>query len=132
MKFIINEETIKTGTTFGELSVSTNEEAGYRPFQLFIGSLAGCSGTLLRTILLKKRIDFEHIELEADYVRNPDEANRIEEIHFTAFVQSGDRLSDKQAERVSQLVLSNCGMIQSVISSIDVTFTIRLNNGKQP
>ncbi|MCM2605614.1 OsmC family protein [Rossellomorea marisflavi] len=126
MKYTINKDSVTTDTTFGNLSVSTNEEEGYRPFQLFIASLAGCSGTLLRTILTKKRMDITHIELEADYVRNHDKANRIEEIHFTALVQTANTLTEKQAERISQLVLTNCGMIQSVISSMEITFSIQL------
>lgn len=126
MKFTINNDSVTTDTTFGNLSVSTNEEEGYRPFQLFIGSLAGCSGTLLRTILTKKRMDVAHMEILADYVRNPEEANRIEEIHFTALVQTANTLTEKQAERISQLVLTNCGMIQSVISSMEITFKIQL------
>lgn len=126
MKYTINKDSVTTDTTFGNLSVSTNEEEGYRPFQLFIASLAGCSGTLLRTILTKKRMDVAHMELEADYVRNPDRANRIEEIHFTALVKTGNTLTEKQAERISQLVLTNCGMIQSVISSIEITFKIQM------
>ncbi|KZE50844.1 OsmC family protein [Rossellomorea marisflavi] len=130
MKFTIHEDSVTTGTTFGDLSVSTNEEEGYRPFQLFISSLAGCSGTLLRTILTKKRMDVAHMEILADYVRNPEEANRIEEIHFTACVQTDHSLTEKQAERISQLVLTNCSMIQSVISSMEITFNIHLIDEK--
>lgn len=126
MKFTIHEDSVTTGTTFGDLSVSTNEEEGYRPFQLFISSLAGCSGTLLRTILTKKRMNVAHMEILADYVRNPEEANRIEEIHFTAC----HSLREKQAERISQLVLTNCSMIQSVISSMEITFNIHLIDEK--
>ncbi|WP_347319412.1 OsmC family protein [Rossellomorea sp. RS05] len=130
MKFTIHEDSVTTDTTFGNLPVSTNEEEGYRPFQLFIASLAGCSGTLLRTIFTKKRMDITHMELEADYVRNHDKANRIEEIHFTALVQTDHTLTEKQAERISQLVLTNCSMIQSVISSMEITFNIHLIDEK--
>lgn len=132
MKFTIHEESITTRTTFGNLSVSTNEEIGYRPFQLFIASLAGCSGTLLRTILTKKRMDVAHMEILADYVRNPEKANRFEEIHFTAYVKTGHTLTEKQAERISQLVLTNCGMIQSVLFSMEITFKIQLVGTKHP
>lgn len=130
MKFTIHEESITTSTTFGNLSVSTNEETGHRPFQLFIASLAGCSGTLLRTILTKKRMDVAHMEIIADYVRNPEEANRFEEIHFTAYVQTVHTLTEKQAERISQLILDHCGMIQSVMSSMEITFKVQLVDEK--
>lgn len=124
MHFTIEDEKIIANLSFGPLPISTEETEGYRPFQLFVSSLIGCSGVLLRKILIKKRHPYEQITMEADVVRNPQKANRIEKIAITAHVHSEKRLSEEQAEKIIRLVMKNCGMIQSVIQSIDITFSI--------
>ncbi|MCM3571250.1 OsmC family protein [Neobacillus mesonae] len=128
MKFIIDTEKINGELGYGELFVSPNEKYGYRPFELFVSSLAGCSGTLLRNILTKKRLSFQKIEMEADSVRNPEHANRIEKLTFTANVQSDEPVSPQQAEKIANLVVNNCGMIQSVIHSIEINFIIKFGS----
>ncbi|MFJ5622849.1 OsmC family protein [Peribacillus loiseleuriae] len=105
--------------------VSNNEKIGYRPYELFVSSLIGCSGTLLGNILLKKRHPYQKIEMEVSSVRNPDHANRIEQISIIAYVQSEKPLAGQQADKIANLVVKNCGMIQSVITSIDITFTVK-------
>jgi putative redox protein len=125
MKFTIEDEKISGKLGFGEISISPNENNGYRPYELFISSLVGCSGTLLRNILTKKRIPFEKIDMEVVSNRNPDHANRIEHLAIKAYVISKEELSPLQAEKIAQLVVNNCGMIQSVIQSIDIVFTVR-------
>lgn len=125
MEFIIENNHIKGNLGFGEIAIAPNETDGYRPYELFISSLAGCSGTLLRTILTKRRMTFEKINMEVSAVRNPDEANRIEQLSLSACVYTEEPLTSQQAEKIAHLVLKNCGMIQSVIQSIDVKFHIQ-------
>ncbi|VEF46529.1 OsmC-like protein [Bacillus freudenreichii] len=133
MEFTIENNHIKGSLGFGEIAVAPNETDGYRPYELFVSSLAGCSGSLLRTILTKRRITFENIKMEVTAVRNPDEANRIEKLSFSARVYTEDPFTPQQAEKMAHLVVKNCGMIQSVIQSIDVKFSIEctpLNGSK--
>lgn len=125
MEFTIENSHIKGNLGFGEITIAPRETNGYRPYELFISSLAGCSGTLLRTILTKRRMTFEKINMEVSAVRNPDKANRIEQLSLSACVYTEDSLSSKQAEKTAHVVLKNCGMIQSVIQSIDVVFNIQ-------
>lgn len=125
MKFSIEDEKISGKLGFGEISISPNENNGYRPYELFVSSLVGCSGTLLRNILTKKRIPFEKIDMEVVSNRNPNHANRIEYLAIKAYVISNEDLSPLQAEKTAHLVVKNCGMIQSVIQSIDIVFTVR-------
>lgn len=66
------------------------------------------------------------IEMEVNAVRNPAHANRIEKLTFTANVQADEPFSSQQAEKIANLVVNNCGMIQSVIHSIEIIFTINL------
>jgi putative redox protein len=125
VRFTIENEKISGELGFGELSISTNDKKGYRPFELFVCSLAGCSGSLLRNILVKKRLPFRKIEMEVTSIRNPGLANRIEQLDFTAHVQSDELLNGQQSEKLANLVVNNCGMIQSVIHSIEINFTIK-------
>lgn len=125
MKFIIGNEKISGDLGFGLLPISPNEQNGFRPYELFLSSLSGCSGNLLRIILTKKHIPYQSLELEVDAVRNQYDANRIEKITFTALVYTEEPLSSQQVEKIAHLVVKNCGMIQSVIHSIDITFTIQ-------
>jgi putative redox protein len=125
MKFTIENEKIVGDLGFGSLPISPNDTIGYRPYELFVSSLIGCSGTLLGNILKKKRVEHKRIEMDVTSVRNPDHANRIEQLSITAYVQSDQPLSEENAMKIADLVVKNCGMIQSVIETIDVTFIVK-------
>jgi putative redox protein len=128
MKFTIEDEKISGDLGYGKISISLNETNGYRPYELFVSSLVGCSGTLLRKILTKKRFPFQKIDMEVVSIRNPNHSNRIEQLSFKAYVHSNEALRTHQAEKIAQLVVKNCGMIQSVIQSIDIVFTVRFGD----
>lgn len=130
MNFTVEKKKIAGDFNYGELSISPDDSLGYRPFELFVSSIVGCSGTLLKNILMKKRHSFEKIEVEVSSVRNPEVANRIEKLTITANVITESPISDRQGEKLSQLVIDNCGMIQSVKSSIEVTFKV-ISKGKE-
>jgi putative redox protein len=125
MKFTIENEKIVGDLGFGSLPISPNDTIGYRPYELFVSSLIGCSGTLLGNILKKKRVEHKRIEMDVTSVRNPDHANRIEQLSITAYVQSDQPLSEENAMKIADLVVKNCGMIQSVIETIDLTFIVK-------
>lgn len=125
MKFTIENERITGNLTYSEIQISPNEKHGFRPYELLVSSLVGCSGTLLETILQKKRQPYERIEVEVSSVRNPDQANRMEQISITAFVHGENNIAEEQAKKIADLVVKNCGMIQSVIQSIDINFTVK-------
>ncbi|MBT2709448.1 OsmC family protein [Pseudomonas sp. ISL-84] len=124
MKFIVDQEKITGKLGLGELPISPDDTLGYRPFELFVSSLVGCSGTLLRNILQKKKFAIEKIEVNVSAVRNPDEANRIEKLSFIAEVHADKKLSTEQAGKVAELTVKNCGMIQSVMGTIDISFKV--------
>lgn len=63
--------------------------------------------------------------MEVIAVRNPDQAHQIEQLSFSAFVYAEVSFKTQQAEKIAHLVVKNCGMIQSVLQSIDVKFTIQ-------
>lgn len=48
MQFHVTQDEIKTKTNYGSLDISPNDEKGFRPFQLMVASLAGCSASVYR------------------------------------------------------------------------------------
>lgn len=124
MEFTYYNDKIIGQLEYGFLPVSPNSEMGYRPFELFVSSLVGCSTTLLANILLKKRIQYNRIDIDVCAIRNSEKANRIEQLTFLASVQSDEQIEQDQAQKLAGLVQKNCGIIQSVIGSIDVRYQI--------
>ncbi|RSD25017.1 OsmC family protein [Mesobacillus subterraneus] len=131
MEFTYYNDKLIGQLEYGFLPISPNTEMGYRPLELFISSLTGCSTSLLANILTKKRIDYKRMDVGVSAVRNPDEANRIEQLTFKVSVQTEDADKEFQAEKIASLVLKNCGMIQSVVGSIDIRYEIEFTS-EQP
>nr|WP_246050039.1 OsmC family protein [Aquibacillus sediminis] len=63
MKFTIDDHGVHTMLPHNTLHISKQEQHGYRPYQLLIASIVGCSGNLLRQILNKKRIDYHTLQV---------------------------------------------------------------------
>jgi putative redox protein len=114
-----NNGAYEMGTNFGEMKISSDDTFGFRPYQLMVASIAGCSGTVMKKIFVKKRLEINDITIKADVTRNPDKADRIEAIHLTFVVKSND-LSEKVMEKIVELTRKNCSMVQSVLGSIDI------------
>lgn len=119
MKFNLTKNGMRTQLPYGELTISGNEDYGYRPFQLMVASIAGCSGSVFRKILEKKRIDLEDLIVEAEVERNPEEANRIERIKLKYTVK-GHHLDPDKLYKALEIAKKNCSMIRSVGESIKV------------
>ncbi|MEK3936452.1 OsmC family protein [Sporosarcina sp. FSL W7-1349] len=126
MKFEMTENAFETSTSFGMLTISGNEEYGFRPYQLLVSSLAVCSGGVLRKVLEKMRMPAEHITIEVkEVVRNKDIADRLEKVHIH-FIISGAEVNEAKMPRAMDLTKKNCSMVQSVIDSIEVVETYEL------
>lgn len=104
----------------GLIKISSNEEKGFRPYQLMVSSLVGCSGLVLRRVCEKMRMPLESLEIEVlEVVRNEEEANRIDKVHIH-FKLKGSTLVESKMPRVMELTKKNCSMVQSVEKSIQV------------
>src|SRR5699024_6919538 len=123
MEFYMKENGMRTRFGYGDLDISPDETDGFRPFQLMLASIVGCSASVFRKILAKQRIEIADLEITADVKRNPDEANRIEDITLNFFVK-GDRLDQTKMEKNLKLARKNCSMVRSVEDSINITETI--------
>src|SRR5690625_116402 len=95
INFKMNEHGYKMRTEFGDLNISPDSDYGFRPFQLMVASIAGCSSTALRIVLTKMRIDFKDIKVSAEVERNEAKANRIEKIHLHYAIKGENLLQDK-------------------------------------
>ena len=126
MQFNMTENGFETATTFGQLTISGNEDYGFRPYQLLVSSVAVCSGGVLRNILEKMRMPADNITIEVKEVsRNAEIANRVEKIHLH-FILEGQHLDESKMEKVFELTKKNCSMVQSVIDSIEIVETYEL------
>ena len=127
MKFHMNEYGFQSKLEFGELKISGNEERGFRPYELWVSSVAACSGGWLRYVLQKMmRIEFSDIAITAKTKRNPKWANRIESIHLT-YIITGKDITPEKMEKALAITRKNCAMIQSIQDSINVTETFEIN-----
>ena len=127
MKFSMTEHGFETTTTFGTMIISSNDDYGFRPYQLLVSSLAACSGGVLKNVLEKMRIPANNISIEVkEVVRNSEEANKVEKVHLH-FIIEGEMIDDKKMQRAMELTHKNCSMVQSVAKSIEIIETYELN-----
>ncbi|WP_212975075.1 OsmC family protein [Bacillus sp. J14TS2] len=126
MELNMKEHGYNMQTEFDELSISSDSEYGFRPFQLMIASIAGCSSIAMRVVLTKMRLDFKDIRVSAEVERNQAKANRIEKIHLH-FVIRGENLRQEKIEKAGAIARKNCGMVQSVQDSIEVTESFEIH-----
>ena len=104
----------------GILKISSNEKKGFRPYQLMLASLVGCSGLVLRNICEKMRMPLDSLEIEVhEVIRNEEEANKLEKVHLL-FKLKSPHLDEAKMPRVMVLTQKNCSMVRSVEASIQV------------
>ncbi|QKY68242.1 OsmC family protein [Lentibacillus sp. CBA3610] len=123
MEFHLKEEGIRIDLDYGQLDISGNEEFGFRPFQLMVASIAGCSASVFRKILKKQRTDVSDMTITTNVERNPDDANRIERIDLH-YIIKGYRLDDEKLYKNLAVARKNCSMVRSVEDSITIEETL--------
>lgn len=125
MNFYMKDDHFVMQTTDKNLPISQNEAIGFRPYQLMVASIAGCSATVFKKILLKMRMDIENITINTHVER--DESQRIESIHLH-FILKGNDLPIEKVKKALNFAHKNCGMIQTVHQCIDVTETVEIHS----
>ena len=114
----MTEDGFEASLESGNIKISGNEQKGFRPYQLLVSSLVGCSGLVLRKVCDKMRMPLESMEIEVrEVIRNEKEANRLEKIHLH-FKLKSTSLDESKMPRVMELTKKNCSMVQSVNASI--------------
>jgi len=126
LKYVMTEHGLETELEFGKLTISGDETKGFRPYQLLVSSLVGCSGGVLRKVCEKMRMPIEDMEIEVlEVLRNPEEASRLEKVHIH-FKLRGNQLEEAKVEKAMNLTKKNCSMVRSVDQSIEVVETFEL------
>ncbi|MRH44624.1 OsmC family peroxiredoxin [Aquibacillus halophilus] len=119
MEFYSKEFGVRTNLPYGELDISGDEEYGFRPFQLMVASVAGCSASVFQKILKKQQIEVEDFLVTAEVERNPEEANRIETIRLH-YIIKGYNLDDEKLYKNLDVSRRNCSMVRSIEGSIKI------------
>src|SRR5699024_6014854 len=104
---------------FGDLHISSDDTKGYRPFQLMVSSIAGSSAGVFHKILEKQRLEYDHLLIDADVVRNEEQVNRIEKITLHITIERKD-LNEKKLKRKLDMSKKNCSMVKKVNDSIEI------------
>ncbi|PIC57294.1 osmotically inducible protein C [Sporosarcina sp. P12(2017)] len=126
MNFHMTKHGFDTETEFGTLHISSNEEKGFRPYQLMVASIAACGGGVMRKVLDKMRMPAEDIAIDVkEVVRSQDDASRLMKIHLH-FTVIGSNVTDEKMPRIMELTEKNCSMLQSVMGCIDVVKTYEI------
>ena len=119
MKFHMKEKGMRADLGYGVLDVSGDNQHGFRPFQLMVASIAGCSGSVFLKILEKQRMEIEDLIISADVERNALKANSIESITLH-YIVKGYRLNPEKLQRNLELSRKNCSMIRTVEDCIEI------------
>lgn len=125
MQYVMNQKGFEGEMEHNTLKTSSHRGYGYRPYELLITSVAGCSGGVFRKILNKRRIDFSNITIDVDVERNPDKVNRVEKIGLH-FVVTGANLKQNTIEKSLEIAKKNCPIVQSIIDSIAIEESVEL------
>ncbi|WKA59575.1 OsmC family protein [Planococcus shenhongbingii] len=122
MKFLMNENGFTGDLPYGKLLVSSNEEYGFRPYQLLVSSLAVCSGGVMLKVLERMRMPAEDIQIDVkEVIRIEEEANLVSKVYLH-FILKG-KIDPAKMPRVMELTRKNCSMVRSVEHSIEIIET---------
>jgi len=114
-------------TKYGVLTVSSDPLQGYKPIELLVSSIVGCSGGILSRILEKKRIDVKSIRIKTNIERNELEANKVTKIDLHYIIE-GKNILEEQIRKSLEITFKNCGMIQTLKGSVQINESYEICN----
>ncbi|MDV2581849.1 OsmC family protein [Alkalibacillus haloalkaliphilus] len=127
MKFNVTDQHITTDLEYDQLVISGDESEGFRPFQLMVSSLAGCSVLVYKRILQKQKVEYDEMTVEAEVKRSDDAVNKIEKVNLH-FKVTGEDLNEEKLQKSLNTASKNCSMVQSVVPTIEVKETVEAIN----
>jgi putative redox protein len=97
------------------------DESGFRPMQVMLASLGGCSGIDVVNILRKQRVDFDAVDVEVEGDRRPDATpSPFTRVKLT-FRVTGRAVDRAKAEKAVALSVEKyCSAIASLHPDIKV------------
>ncbi|GBC88901.1 hypothetical protein HRbin13_01033 [bacterium HR13] len=117
------EDTYTALTSSGEIKVG---EHGYRPMELLLVALAGCSGVDVSSILRKKRQKVKTIKIDAVGKRREEFPRVYESIKLT-YTVVGENVSKKAVESAVKLSIEKYCSVYAMLSKstkIDVEIQV--------
>ncbi|KAF0815706.1 MULTISPECIES: OsmC family protein [Cytobacillus] len=124
------EYEIKNGVTnlntkYGVLVVSPDHSKGFKPIELLVSSIVGCSGQILSNVLVKKRIKISAIRIKTNVERNEKEANKVTRIDLQ-FIFEGKNIPEEQIRKSLDVTFKNCGMIQTLKDAVQINASFEI------
>jgi putative redox protein len=103
------------------------DESGFRPMQVLLASLGGCSGIDVINILKKSRVDFDAVDVDVEGERKQGvEPSPFTKVKLT-FKVTGRSVDRAKAEKaVSLSVEKYCSAIASLDKGIKVETTVEI------
>ena len=108
-----DEATYTAHTSHGALSVG---EKGFKPMELLLTALAGCSGVDVYTILKKKRQEVEDIEIEVSGLRRDNHPRVYERIKLTYRIKG--KVDKKAVEQAIKLSVEKYCSVYAMLSRV--------------
>lgn len=103
------------------------EQAGLRPMELLLASVAGCSGVDVVLILQKMRVPFTNLRITVQGERREEHPRVYRRVHLTYHVW-GQGLNPKDVARAVELSLSKyCSASATVAAHAEITYDIQIH-----
>jgi putative redox protein len=124
IKWTGNRQFIGTDSGNHSIVISSHDEAnntGMSPSQLLLLALASCSAYDVVSILQKKRLQLDDLDITVHSVQEPDPPWTYRQIHLK-FIVKGPDLTDKAVEQAIDLAIHKyCSVAATVSGKADIT-----------
>jgi putative redox protein len=97
------------------------DESGFRPMQVLLASLGGCSGIDVINILKKSRVDFDAVDVDVE----GDRAQGVEPSPFTG-VKLTFKVTGRAVDRAKLSVEKYCSAIASLNPAIKIETAVEI------
>jgi putative redox protein len=102
-------------------------DAGIRPKELLLLSLAGCTGADVAAILQKKRAVYENLEIRISAESTDTHPKVYTKINLE-YIITGNEIKEKDFVRAIELSQNTyCGVTAMLSKSIEITYTYKIN-----
>ncbi|CCF13507.1 osmC-like family protein [Brevibacillus laterosporus GI-9] len=119
MQFTQMNQNLQTTLPYGNLTISSDRQQGFKPIDLLVSAIAGCSQIVFTRILEKKRISYNSLTLHVDTVQSENAPNPLTKISLIYTITGSDLVQEK-LDKALRLVPPNCTIIQSLHPNIEV------------
>ena len=106
-------------------------DAGIRPKELLLLSLAGCTASDVASILQKKRVQLDDFEIQISAESTETHPKVYTKIHLE-FVFYGENIKENDVERAIELSQTTyCGVTAMLQKSIEITHSYKIKEEKK-